>query len=414
MIQLTKIRRIFSKSLRENNIRNIYLNKINDFGKIPLNTKIKLDTGKFCNAKCHFCYYYDSISNNDRITLKEAKDLPLKELFEKGIDSIEFSGGEPTLVKDLPEIISYILSIDKNITFGIVSNGWKIKEFKEELIKLNLDHSLTDILFSLHGDINTHDAITNLKGSYAKIISEVDGWLQPQLYFQNLKLRINIVICGQELNEDFYQLIKKYILNGIQINFLPLNHWEDSSKYIALDYYNQSKPEISNIEYRKGIYKIISDIIYNLEKDISNLDELNKNYYEQYNANLINIRYAEICKLDEVAHKYAIGHFGHFYDKLDWNKIFYPNENETRLKNNYNLNLNLTEKDIIQTYIKDAEISHYADKTCSECIYFKSLKCDGLKLIDQVTGTIIDETPEEYKIRNQISKGNNQNEHFQP
>lgn len=378
---------------------------IKQFPDKILNTRVKIDTGKFCNARCQFCYYYDSIKIRDFLTIDEVKESGyIPKLFAKGITEFEFSGGEPTLCYELDEIIAYIKEVGKRYNiepkFSVVSNGY----FLDELITRCPD--ITEVLISLHGDSKTHVGITKVKDSYSRIVNFIEKYSQIELEQLPILIRINVVVTGDNLNEEhleFYELLKSYIKKGIQINLLPLNFWTDASGQ-----------NISKAQYQ-DIYKSINWFVSKLTNQLKNttwktLLKRNKKYLDIHGANLLNIRYPEVCKLNKYALPYSVSHYEHFFDKKDWNKIFYPHDNGKPKDSYYKKNLfffnkNLTRSDLEKTLMDDANLSHYVDSTCKDCLYFKTLKCDGIKYINQDTKTIYKETEEELKFRVLESKG---------
>lgn len=375
---------------------------IKHFPEKILNTRVKIDTGKFCNARCQFCYYYDSIKIRDFLTLDEVKESEyIPKLFSKGITEFEFSGGEPTLCYELDEIIAYIKEVGKrhNIEpkFSVVSNGY----FLDELVTRCPD--ITEVLISLHGDSKTHVGITKLKDSFNRIVSFIEKYSQLESDQLPILIRINVVVTGDNLNNEFYELLKSYIKKGIQINFLPLNFWSDASGQT-----------ITKEQYKK-IYDSINWFTYTLDKELKgttwkSLLKRNQKYKDIHGANLLNIRYAEICKLDKSSIPYSVSHYEHFFDKKDWNKIFYPNDkgkpqDSFYKKNFFFFNRELTRFHLEKTLLDDAGLSHYVDTICKDCLYFKTLKCDGIKYINQDTKTIYKETEDELNDRVQKSKG---------
>lgn len=375
---------------------------IKHFPEKILNTRVKIDTGKFCNARCQFCYYYDSIKIRDFLTLDEVKESGyIPKLFSKGITEFEFSGGEPTLCYELDEIIAYIKEVGKkhNIEpkFSVVSNGY----FLDELV--TRCPNITEVLISLHGDSKTHVGVTKLKDSFNRIVNFIEKYSQLESDQLPILIRINVVVTGDNLNNEFYELLKSYIKKGIQINFLPLNFWSDASGQT-----------ITKEQYKK-IYDSINWFTYTLDKELKgttwkSLLKRNQKYKDIHGANLLNIRYAEICKLDKSSIPYSVSHYEHFFDKKDWNKIFYPNDkgkpqDSFYKKNFFFFNRELTRFHLEKTLLDDAGLSHYVDTICKDCLYFKTLKCDGIKYINQDTKTIYKETEDELNDRVQKSKG---------
>ena len=102
----------------------------------PLNSQIELTLR--CNARCVFCSIWEKEFQNELekdLTLDEIKHI-IDGLDQLGVNLISFTGGEPTLRKDLDEIITY--ASDKGIMTGIATNGYYVYDLisKGKLKKL--------------------------------------------------------------------------------------------------------------------------------------------------------------------------------------------------------------------------------------------------------------------------------------
>lgn len=181
--------------------------------------KVEINLGYACNAKCPFCYYYDSVitkSNENTLTTEQAKKQ-LKQAKMLGIQEIEFTGGEVTLRKDLPELITYA---KKELGFSIVcliTNGIRLakRDYVANLVAAGID----DILFSIHGhDAPTHDDLTKVPRSFDHILQAMDHANEF-----GLRVRTNTVVCKtnfMHLTEIMRLLIRKKVDN---INFVMFN-----------------------------------------------------------------------------------------------------------------------------------------------------------------------------------------------
>ncbi len=181
--------------------------------------KVEINLGYACNAKCPFCYYYDSVvtkSNENTLTTEEAKKQ-LIQAKKLGIEEIEFTGGEVTLRNDLPELISYA---KKELGFSIVcmiTNGIRLskRDYVASLVAAGID----DILFSIHGhDAHTHDYLTKVPRSFHHIMEAIDHANEF-----GLRVRTNTVVCKSNylhLTKVMQLLINKNVDN---INFVMFN-----------------------------------------------------------------------------------------------------------------------------------------------------------------------------------------------
>jgi MoaA/NifB/PqqE/SkfB family radical SAM enzyme len=183
--------------------------------------KVEINLGYACNAKCPFCYYYDSVitrTNENTLTTEQAR-AQLMKARKLGIEEIEFTGGEVTLRKDLPELITYA---KKNLGFSVVcliTNGIRLsrRDYVQSLVAAGVD----DILFSIHGhDAATHDELTKVPGSFAKILQAI-----AHAHEYGLRVRTNTVVCKtnfMHMTEIMQLLIRKKVDNINLVMFNPV------------------------------------------------------------------------------------------------------------------------------------------------------------------------------------------------
>lgn len=89
-----------------------------------------------CNQECRFC----SNPPNNELLDKESAAKIIHEYKKNGFNGIVFTGGEPTLYKDLDKLIQYSHQI--GIESRIITNGQLISDIQylEELIRSGLKH----------------------------------------------------------------------------------------------------------------------------------------------------------------------------------------------------------------------------------------------------------------------------------
>ncbi|KIZ39707.1 MULTISPECIES: radical SAM protein [Rhodopseudomonas] len=109
-----------------------------------------------CNSRCQMCYIWQNPTEpREEVSLETLAKLP------SGFDNLNVSGGEPTLRKDLGEIIE-IVHPKARIT-EISSNGLH----PERLVPIIKKFPNIKVRFSLEGDQATSDAIRGEKDGYA-------------------------------------------------------------------------------------------------------------------------------------------------------------------------------------------------------------------------------------------------------
>ena len=118
-----------------------------------------------CNLRCVHCYAHSKdMEYKNELTTEEGKAL-IDDLAEFGSPVILFSGGEPLMRKDLPELVSYARS--KGIRAVISTNGTMITE---EMAKKLKDIGLSYVGISLDGMRETNDKFRGIEGSFDKAL----------------------------------------------------------------------------------------------------------------------------------------------------------------------------------------------------------------------------------------------------
>lgn len=130
-----------------------------------------------CNNNCAHCYNARP-RQGPELSTGQWKNL-LDRLWEIGVPHIVFTGGEPTLRPDLPELIAHA---EKNgqIT-GINTNGRRLKDpnFVETLAAAGLDH--VQITLESH-DPAIHDLMVSARGAWEDTVAGLKNVLKTRLY----------------------------------------------------------------------------------------------------------------------------------------------------------------------------------------------------------------------------------------
>jgi radical SAM protein with 4Fe4S-binding SPASM domain len=130
-----------------------------------------------CNNDCAHCY--NARPRNYPEISKEEWFKILDQLWALGIPHIVFTGGEPTLRPDLPELIAHA---EKNgqIT-GLNTNGRRLmnRSFLQSLIDAGLDH--VQITFESHLP-EIHDQMVHHKGAWGQTLEGLQNALSTRLY----------------------------------------------------------------------------------------------------------------------------------------------------------------------------------------------------------------------------------------
>ena len=114
-----------------------------------------------CNLKCIHCYSSSqNIRYSDELNADEGKEL-ISDLASFGCPVILFSGGEPLIRKDLPELIRF--AVDKGMRAVISTNGTLMTK---NLAKIFGEIGLSYVGVSLDGMQEIHDRFRGVSGAF--------------------------------------------------------------------------------------------------------------------------------------------------------------------------------------------------------------------------------------------------------
>lgn len=170
-----------------------------------------------CNLKCRFCYAgcndtSNPINSHDELSTKQLKKLIDIIFLDAKVPSISFTGGEPLLRKDLPELVAHAKKHGMRV--NLITNGTYIDtKTGKKLVKSGLDSAQV----SLEGiKATTHDELVGLKGAFKKALNGVE-------IFKKLGIHIhtNTTLTRKNIEEaiDFPRFVK----NTLGINKFSMN-----------------------------------------------------------------------------------------------------------------------------------------------------------------------------------------------
>lgn len=130
-----------------------------------------------CNNDCAHCYNARSRSYPELYT-EEWKTI-IDRLWQIGIPHIVFTGGEPTLRNDLPELVAHAEQAGQ-IT-GLNTNARRLSDphFVERLVEAGLDH--VQITLESH-DANIHDQMVCAPGAWKQTVAGLRNVLNSPLF----------------------------------------------------------------------------------------------------------------------------------------------------------------------------------------------------------------------------------------
>lgn len=144
-----------------------------------------------CQAKCGFCYNPALTPELIawKLTLEDVAKVLVAER-ARGYDGVTFSGGEVTLLKDLPAMIRLARKAGY-AQAGIITNALLLADAAHT--KTLVDAGLTFCVVSIHGaDAAVHDRMLEVPGAFAKVLRALE-----HLRAAEIPIVLNFVMTGE-------------------------------------------------------------------------------------------------------------------------------------------------------------------------------------------------------------------------
>ncbi|MBV9709377.1 MAG: radical SAM protein [Ktedonobacteraceae bacterium] len=177
---------------------------------LPMNLTISVSYR--CNSRCKTCNVWQR--PNDDFTLEE---------YEKTFASIgraaywfTFSGGEPTLRKDLPEMIGLAYKYCRPGVINIPTNGIQDKIIPGRIERVLQAAPTSDVIvnLSLDGVGENHDRVRGVKGNFERAMRTYAGLKELKGRYKNFTLGVHTVISN--FNIDEFDNIHSFVRNELQ------------------------------------------------------------------------------------------------------------------------------------------------------------------------------------------------------
>ncbi|GAC1354115.1 MAG: putative heme d1 biosynthesis radical SAM protein NirJ2 [Ktedonobacteraceae bacterium] len=176
----------------------------------PLNLTISVSYR--CNSRCKTCNVWQR--PNDDFTLEE---------YHKTFESIgrdafwfTFSGGEPTLRKDLPEMVAAAYNHCRPGIINIPTNGIQDKIIPGRIERVLQAAPTSEVIInlSLDGVGEKHDIVRGVKGNFERAMRTYAGLKALKGRYKNFTLGVHTVISN--FNIDEFDTIHAFVTNELK------------------------------------------------------------------------------------------------------------------------------------------------------------------------------------------------------
>jgi radical SAM protein with 4Fe4S-binding SPASM domain len=217
----------------------------------PLMVKIKLLWQ--CNLDCPMCDYWRHGSTPPLDFDLVARTLD--ELASLGCRKVHFSGGEPTLRADLPDIVAHARRLKLRVT--LTTNGTLLgKELARQLVKAGLNSVCVSIDSPKR---SVHDQMRGVRGTFKQTVAGVRALRRAaKERAVSLPIRINTVVCRHNYDTlgELPELV--HSLGGKSILLMPVDDPSGAlllNKRRLLDYNRRIAPVLAERAMALGLMR---------------------------------------------------------------------------------------------------------------------------------------------------------------
>ncbi|HVG32358.1 MAG TPA: radical SAM protein [Pyrinomonadaceae bacterium] len=191
-----------------------------------------------CNAFCRTCFYHEELNQPGDLSFEQIEKIsrtmpPITDLW--------LSGGEPTLRRDVLEIIDLFVA-QNGVNRVIIPTNGLIKTRVYEIVDRALHaHTSLDLYLNiaLDGYGETHDRIRGVPGNWEKTLDCIRH-LYPlkERYADRFRLNVNTVVCAENYTEienlseflwanfkldgQYFNIVRGETLAGEEIKRVPV------------------------------------------------------------------------------------------------------------------------------------------------------------------------------------------------
>ena len=213
-----------------------------------------------CNSRCNYCNCWRMAEPRKEINTEEALEV-VRQLGRRRVWLLIFTGGEPLMRPDLPELIKEAKRQGMNVSIN--TNGSQLKKHAEMLVESGVD-ALTVTAESHKAEV--HDRIRNFRGSFAALSRGIEELKKVR---KNTRPRITV---RMDFTRENYRELKPYVdywRNKVDgIIFQPIHQTTVTTKYIStqklgftsedeesfreyFDKFHRENKNFSNLYYRE-------------------------------------------------------------------------------------------------------------------------------------------------------------------
>ncbi|QOL25734.1 GTP 3',8-cyclase MoaA [Thalassotalea sp. LPB0316] len=211
---------------------------------------LRLSITDVCNFRCEYCLPDGYQCDTDRqfLSLEEIKRT-VNAFALMGTEKVRITGGEPSLRKDLPDIINAVANTNKIQTVALTTNGYKLTSQYQDW----LDAGLNALNISIDSLIPEQFNLITGSNKLGEILTGIDGVLADG----RAKLKVNAVLLKQYHKQQldyFFDWVKE---TPVSVRFIELMETGDNKAYFEKQHI--SGTTIQNQLFERGWVPVIKE-----------------------------------------------------------------------------------------------------------------------------------------------------------
>lgn len=208
-----------------------------------------------CNSKCQMCKIWENKKSED-ISVERLKSGLSSSLFSE-VTGIGFNGGEPTLRKDLPDLVQTAVDCLPSLkNISLITNAYNYQDVIRQVEAIGLicqkNNIHFDLMVSLDGYGEVHDKVRGKPGNFERAQHVIQ-------FAKNSDLVANLRIGCTVIRENVYhlaELLEYCIENEVYIKFrLGVPHQRLYTENYTDPYALTEEEKYEFVEFLEGVIK---------------------------------------------------------------------------------------------------------------------------------------------------------------
>ncbi|WP_428820333.1 GTP 3',8-cyclase MoaA [Microbulbifer sp. MCCC 1A16149] len=201
---------------------------------------LRLSVTDVCNFRCDYCLPdgYQASHQQPELTVAEASTV-MRAFAQLGTRKVRLSGGEPSLRKDLPELILAARQTPGIQRVAVTSNGYKLPSVIDSWQQNGLDQlniSIDSLDPAEFARVTGHDCLP-------KILTGIDRALEL-----GIQTKVNAVLLSDGAHARLQQFLGWLKTTPVTLRFIELMQTGDNRDYFASNHLRGSEIEQQLIE----------------------------------------------------------------------------------------------------------------------------------------------------------------------